>query len=110
MGRTGMTVGLESHSMSTPRQTSPRKPLPPPSPALPRRRRTAWLVLAGLVLLVSLILFIDWWTCLPDDAVATYVGRQSCAECHAQEVEVDRLLPRPGHGSGDARYGAGGLQ
>lgn len=46
------------------------------------------MVLAGLMLLVSLIVFVDWWTCLPDDAIATYVGRQSCAECHAKEVEL----------------------
>ena len=27
----------------------------------------------------------DWWTCLPDDVNRTYVGRQSCIQCHAAQ-------------------------
>ena len=33
-------------------------------------------------------LIADWSTNLPADAVATYVGRDSCIECHQQQVEL----------------------
>jgi tetratricopeptide (TPR) repeat protein len=29
----------------------------------------------------------DWWIALPRDREATFVGRQTCAQCHAAEVE-----------------------
>ena len=29
----------------------------------------------------------DWWIALPRDQEATFVGRQTCAQCHAAEVE-----------------------
>ena len=32
-------------------------------------------------------IFADWWMCLPDDVRPTYVGRGSCVECHAAEVQ-----------------------
>ncbi len=41
------------------------------------------LAAAGLVYLAA-----DWWRALPEGEVAEYVGRQACAECHAQEVEA----------------------
>jgi predicted CXXCH cytochrome family protein len=50
-------------------------------------------VRAGLVTLILLVLvgggiFADWWICLPEDTQSTYVGRASCAECHAQEMKL----------------------
>ena len=46
----------------------------------------------SLVLLLSLLLvagavFADWWTCLPSDAVAEYVGGQNCLQCHQAESQ-----------------------
>src|SRR5690606_38765424 len=29
----------------------------------------------------------DWWIALPRDQEATFVGRQTCAQCHATEVQ-----------------------
>ncbi len=52
------------------------------------RRWLRWLVPPlALLLSVGVWLLADWWICLPDDAQATYVGRGSCVECHAPEVE-----------------------
>ena len=61
----------------------------PLSVAPGRRSLLAWITLAvGALLLVGGAgLFADWWSCLPDDVQATYVGRSSCVECHATEVE-----------------------
>lgn len=39
------------------------------------------------VLAASLVLA-DWWRCLPDDAQATYVGRQSCIDCHREAYDA----------------------
>ncbi len=30
--------------------------------------------------------FADWWICVPQGTQATYVGRNTCARCHEQEV------------------------
>ncbi len=30
----------------------------------------------------------DWWTCLPNDVSAHFVGRQTCAECHQNETTL----------------------
>lgn len=50
---------------------------------------------AGLIAIGVLILFAvaagiaaDYWYGLPEDASATYVGRQSCIECHQQEAKL----------------------
>jgi Flp pilus assembly protein TadD len=51
-------------------------------------RRRAALIVCGIVVLAALAVAADWWRCLPDDTVATYVGRGSCAECHAKEVQA----------------------
>jgi tetratricopeptide (TPR) repeat protein len=31
------------------------------------------------------VVFADWWTCLPENEPAGYVGRQTCIQCHQQE-------------------------
>jgi len=47
--------------------------------------RSRWLLL-GAFLLCALWVAADWYTALPAIATAHYVGRQSCAECHATQV------------------------
>jgi predicted CXXCH cytochrome family protein len=38
-----------------------------------------------IVVLGAGLVFADWWTCLPDNAQATYVGRQQCITCHQDQ-------------------------
>ncbi len=46
------------------------------------------LLLCGLVLFgFGAFVFADWYSALPVTAKATYVGRNSCAECHANQVD-----------------------
>ncbi|MBM4094540.1 MAG: hypothetical protein FJ276_34815, partial [Planctomycetes bacterium] len=56
----------------------------------PRARRAVrfWILsgVAATLLAVGAILFADWWSCLPADAQATYVGRGACVECHETET------------------------
>lgn len=52
------------------------------------RRRPLWLFVAGGLLLAASAIFLDWWIGLPPDAVATYVGRASCLECHSGEAAL----------------------
>lgn len=52
-------------------------------------RRSHLLLLGGLVLLLGGgAVAADWWTCLPSDTQATYVGRQSCIQCHQPEHDA----------------------
>lgn len=74
----------------TPSASTNRTP-PPESPSngrLPFGR--SWPVRAILLTLVLLCgwLAFDWWSVLPDDVAATYVGRQRCIECHQQEYRL----------------------
>lgn len=55
---------------------------------LPIAQRAWMLVPLAIVLLIAGIGFADWWTCLPKNATASYVGRQSCVECHQQESKL----------------------
>ncbi len=41
-----------------------------------------------VILLAAGWLGYDWWSALPDDVAATYVGRQSCIQCHQQEFRL----------------------
>jgi tetratricopeptide (TPR) repeat protein len=50
-----------------------------------RRYRWVAATVAASILLAGGMVFADWWSALPDDAAATYVGRSTCAECHAQQ-------------------------
>ena len=49
------------------------------------RRTVLWAV--GVLFSVCVVggVFADWWISLPADRTATYVGRQSCIDCHRQE-------------------------
>ncbi len=47
----------------------------------------------GIVLLSLVALCLSWvgydyWQAVPDDVVATYVGRQSCIECHREQAQL----------------------
>jgi len=45
-------------------------------------------MLALAALVAGGAVFADWWSCLPEEATATYVGRQSCIQCHQPEAEL----------------------
>jgi tetratricopeptide (TPR) repeat protein len=55
-----------------------------PSSLSPTRR---WWMALLLVLVSAIYLLADWLTTLPENAEATFVGRQTCAECHAGQME-----------------------
>jgi len=52
------------------------------------RRAKVLTTTCAILLVAGGLVAADWWICLPDDAVATYVGRGSCVDCHSQEVEA----------------------
>ncbi|MDZ7616099.1 MAG: multiheme c-type cytochrome, partial [Patescibacteria group bacterium] len=68
-----------------------RLPFLTPSNAMPARpTRTLLRFLAVAVALaagIATAVLFDWRTPLPEGTEATYVGRESCRECHEQEVE-----------------------
>lgn len=68
---------------------APPKPTRLASPTPPRTRRGRWVgaILLVVLLAVGGVVFADWYYALPDDAQASYVGRQTCAECHQQELK-----------------------
>lgn len=64
----------------------------PPSDSARSRlsRRLIAIIVVPLVLL-SLVggsIFADWYVCRPAGIVPTYVGRATCAQCHAHETEL----------------------
>lgn len=70
-----------------------RRPRPATLPTAEKTRRPSargghvlWAVLP--LALIGGLVFADWWRCLPDDVQATFVGRQSCLECHRTEYEA----------------------
>lgn len=54
--------------------------------AKPRRALLLWIIGAA-VLAGGLYLATDWWVGVPAEAQASFVGRQSCVQCHQQEAE-----------------------
>jgi Flp pilus assembly protein TadD/ssDNA-binding Zn-finger/Zn-ribbon topoisomerase 1 len=51
-----------------------------------RRLFPAFLLIASILLICGSLVFADWWTVLaPSELQPTYVGRQTCVECHAGE-------------------------
>ncbi len=47
-----------------------------------------WIVLLSLVTLATGWVALDYGRAIPDDVVATYVGRQSCVECHREQAQL----------------------
>ncbi len=45
-------------------------------------------VLAGLILTASGLIFADYWSAMPADAKASFVGRSGCAECHREQTDA----------------------
>jgi hypothetical protein len=71
---------------------SPAKPpiaVSKPHQASRPRRRARWVAAAlSLALLAGgSAVLADWYYGLPENAKAAYVGRQTCAECHQQELK-----------------------
>ena len=56
------------------------------------RRNILFMISAigGIAGIVGLVYLIDWCTGMPGGRVATYVGRQKCAQCHQEEMELWR--------------------
>ena len=48
------------------------------------RRPLPWLT--ALLLVAGVVVGVDWWVCFPAQVAKRYVGRQSCTQCHAQQV------------------------
>lgn len=53
-----------------------------------RGRRTAWLVVGVIATLFAGLAAADWWTVVPNDTPARYVGRDTCIQCHQREGEL----------------------
>lgn len=47
----------------------------------------AWLGL-GTALAITSFVFADYWTTVPEDVSATFVGRSSCVQCHQKEAQA----------------------
>ena len=58
-----------------------------PDLARARRRLAIVLGLFSLSVAAGSVVFADWYYGLPDEAEATFVGRQSCIQCHQPEHE-----------------------
>lgn len=52
-----------------------------------------WMVVFGVLALIFsavAVIWFDWWTSIPADQPARFVGRQSCAQCHPKQSEAFR--------------------
>lgn len=74
---------------------SRRRSIHPVQTAAPKPSRrpisSRSLVLVAMVLITAAaagVVVADWWSCLPDEATATYVGRQTCIQCHQQQNQL----------------------
>ncbi len=54
----------------------------------PRRKLRIAAILLVLSSLTAAAVWADWYYGLPDDAQATYVGRQSCIDCHQSQHQA----------------------
>ena len=46
-----------------------------------------WVVVLVAPLFAASYLLADWWVGLPEQSEATYVGRQTCAQCHQNQMD-----------------------
>ena len=71
-----------------------KKRVPVVAPHAPRvrwrlsRPTILWTLVTLLVASLAGGVFADWWISLPEERTATYVGRQSCLDCHRQQYEL----------------------
>jgi tetratricopeptide (TPR) repeat protein/Zn finger protein HypA/HybF involved in hydrogenase expression len=67
-----------------------RRGVPNRRPATRRSRRWAFTIALVLLLLAlgGSYLLGDWWIGLPAESTAQYVGRNTCAKCHANETRL----------------------
>jgi predicted CXXCH cytochrome family protein len=47
-----------------------------------------FLIVVGLLVIAAAGVAADWWRCLPSGLEATYVGRDTCARCHAEQLRA----------------------
>lgn len=52
------------------------------------KRAVGILVFGALALVASSLIFADWYRTLPTETKATYVGRQTCVQCHQQQAQL----------------------
>ncbi len=69
-----------------PKSRQPTESIPETRPVRSQRSLLLFVFVAVLVI-VSGVVAADWWFGLPDDVEFTYVGRQSCIQCHQQQAE-----------------------
>lgn len=67
-----------------PAKSAPEQPTRPPPPA-----RGFWITLsiAAIVVMMGGALAADYWIGIPADEQATFVGRDSCVQCHQPQAE-----------------------
>lgn len=71
----------------------------------PPPRRGALLAVIVAMFCLATYVFADWYSAMPITATASYVGRNSCAECHATQVDQwhgshhDRAMELPSDSS-----------
>ena len=53
-----------------------------------RSRFTPWLLIPLAAVLLVAAVSADWWSTIPADATATFVGRQSCVSCHQAQDKL----------------------
>ena len=61
--------------------------LPAATPPPRRNKVLIWLAFFSLPLLAASYLAADWWVGLPEDSTPSYVGRNTCAECHTAQMK-----------------------
>ncbi|NLF70600.1 MAG: ammonia-forming cytochrome c nitrite reductase subunit c552 [Candidatus Anammoximicrobium sp.] len=69
-------------------EPTPTAAVPPQPKRTPARGLRFLLWAVYLLILAAGLVFADWWFCLPDDAQATYVGRESCIACHREASDA----------------------
>jgi tetratricopeptide (TPR) repeat protein len=57
-------------------------------PRVAAARFSALLVVVGVFTLAGCLVFADWWVAYPEGTTATYVGRDSCIECHQAQAQL----------------------